>query len=117
MGIRNLSEDVLLVTLPQQPQQSDELDTINTMLSETIDHDVVIDFSQVEILTSESLCGLLILSRLLEGAGRGLLLCGVAPPIKDIFVRTGLSSVFEFAGSEPDALARLKDGKMSWSGL
>ncbi|MHC4703174.1 MAG: hypothetical protein ACYTFQ_21625, partial [Planctomycetota bacterium] len=71
MGIRNLSEDVLLVTLPQQPQQSDELDTINTMLSETIDHDVVIDFSQVEILTSESLCGLLILSRLLEGAGRG----------------------------------------------
>lgn len=117
MGIRNLSEDVLLVTLPQQPQQGDELETVNTMLSETIDRDVVIDFSQVEMLTSESLCGLLILSRLLGGAGRGLLLCGLAPAIKDIFVRTGLSSVFEFAGSEPDALARLKDGKMAWSGL
>ena len=117
MGIKNLSEDVLLVTLPRQPQQSDDLEAINTMLSEKIDHDVVIDFSEVEILTSESLCGLLILSRLLGGAGHGLLLCCLPPAIKDIFARTGLSSVFEFADSEPDAVARLKERKASWSSV
>lgn len=117
MGIRNLSEDILLVALPQQPQQGDELEALNTMLCETIDHDVVIDFSKVEMLTSENLCGLLILSKLLGGAGRELLLCSLTPAIKGIFVRTGLVSVFDFAESESDALARLKDRRVSWTSL
>ena len=116
MGIRNISEDVLLVTLPQQPQQSDELEAVNTMLSEAIDRDIVVDFSKVKMLTSESICGLLILSKLLAGAGHQLVLCSVPPPINDIFVRTGLLSVFEFADNECDALAHLKSKKMAWSG-
>ena len=115
MGLRNLSEDILLVTLPNQPQQSDELETINTMLSEAIDHDIVMDFSKVEILTSESICGLLILAKLLSGGGHQLVLCGIPPAINDIFVRTGLLSVFEFADTESDALTHLKNRKMAWS--
>ncbi|MBC8217094.1 MAG: STAS domain-containing protein [Planctomycetes bacterium] len=115
MGVRNLSEDVLLVTLPQQPQQSDELEAVNTMLSEAIDRDIVIDFSKVEMLTSESICGLLILAKLLAGAGHQLVLCSAPPAINDIFVRTGLLSVFEFANTESDALTHLKNRKMSWS--
>jgi len=115
MGVRNLSEDVVLVTLPQQPQQSDELEAVNTMLSEAIDRDIVIDFSKVEMLTSESICGLLILAKLLAGAGHQLVLCSVPPAINDIFVRTGLLSVFEFANTESDALTHLKNKEMSWS--
>ena len=115
MGIQDLSEDVVLVTLPPQPQQSDELEAVNSMLSEEIDRDIVIDFSKVEMLTSESICGLLILAKLLAGAGRQLVLCSVPPPINDIFVRTGLLSVFELADTEPDALTHLKNRKMSWS--
>ena len=115
MGIRNISEDVLLVTLPQQPQQSDELEAVNTMLSEAIDRDIVVDFSKVKMLTSESICGLLILAKLLSGAGHQLVLCSAPPAINDIFVRTGLLSVFELADTEPDALTHLKDRKMAWS--
>ncbi len=40
MGIQFFSEDILVVTLPSQPQQSDEFEALNTMLSEAIDHDV-----------------------------------------------------------------------------
>jgi len=115
MGLRNLSEDVLLVTLPKQPQQSDELEAVNTMLGEAIDRDIVIDFSRVEMLTSESICGLLILAKLLSGAGRQLVLCSAPPAIKDIFVRTGLLSVFEFADTESDAFTHLKNRQMAWS--
>ena len=115
MGIRNLSEDILLVDLPQQPQQSDELDAVNTMLSEAIDRDIVMDFYKVKMLTSESICGLLILAKLLTGAGHQLVLCSLPPAINDIFVRTGLLSVFEFADTESDALAHLKNRKMSRS--
>ncbi len=115
MSIQDLSEDVFLVTLPPQPQQSDELEAVNSMLSEEIDRDIVIDFSKVEMLTSESICGLLILAKLLAGAGHQLVLCSVPSPINDIFVRTGLLSVFELADTEPDALTHLKNRKMSWS--
>jgi anti-anti-sigma regulatory factor len=115
MGIRNLPESILLVDLPQQPQQSDELDAVNTMLSEASDRDIVMDFSRVEMLTSESICGLLILAKLLGGAEHQLVLCGLPPAINDIFVRTGLLSVFAFADTESDALIYLKDRKMSWS--
>ncbi len=113
MGIRNLSEDILLVNLPQQPQQSDELEAVNVMLSEAIDRDIVMDFSQVKMLTSESICGLLILAKLLAGAGHQLVLCSLPPSINDIFVRTGLLSVFEFADTESDAVTHLTNRKLS----
>lgn len=116
MAIRFFAEDILLINLPPQPQQSDEFEMLNTMFSETIDHHVVMDFSDVQMLTSESLCGLLILAKLLRGAERELVLCGVPPAINDIFNRTGLQSVFEFADTETDALARLKDKEVSWTG-
>ncbi len=115
MGIQDLSEDVVLVTLPPQPQQSDELEAINAMLGEAIERDIVIDFSKVEMLTSESICGLLILAKLLAGAGHQLALCSVPPAINDIFVRTGLLSVFEFADTESDAVTQLKNRTMSWT--
>ncbi|MHC4356662.1 MAG: STAS domain-containing protein [Planctomycetota bacterium] len=116
MGIRFFSEDILVVNLPSQPQQSDEFETLNTMLSETIDHDVVMDFSDVEMLTSESICGLLILAKLLGGAGHELVLCSVPAPINDIFNRTGLLSVFDFADTEAGALARVQRKNVSLAG-
>ena len=113
MGIRFFSDDILLVGLPAQPQKSNEFETLNGMLSEKIDHDVVMDFSEVEMLTSESICGLLILAKLLSGAGHKFVLCSVPPAINDIFNRTGLLSVFEFAGSEEDAVACVMEKKAS----
>lgn len=116
MGIQFFSEDILVVTLPSQPQQSNEFEALNTMLSETIEHDVVMDFSDVEMLTSESICGLLILAKLLGGAGHEFVLCSVPAPINDIFNRTGLLSVFDFADTEADALVRIQQKKESWAG-
>lgn len=117
MGIQFFSEDILVVTLPPQPQQSDEFEALNTMLSETIDYDVVMDFKDVEMLTSESICGLLILAKLLGGAGHEFVLCSVPASINDIFNRTGLLSVFDFADTEADALVRIQQKGESWAGV
>jgi len=117
MGIQNLSEDVFLITLPEQPQQSDELESVSRMLSDKVDSDVVIDFAKVKMLTSESICGLMILERLLRGSGHRLILCSVPSVIKQIFVRTGLLTVFEFADNELAALGYLRSGQMSWAGI
>ena len=113
MSIRSFSDNILLVSLPAQPQQSDEFETLNGMLSEKIDHDVVMNFSEVEMLTSESICGLLILAKLLSGAGHDFVLCDVPPAINDIFDRTGLLSVFEFADKEADAVTHVMNKRES----
>jgi len=111
MGIQNFSEDVILITLPEQPQPGDEIDIVNKLLSDSVDFDVMVDFSKVEMLTSGSICGLMILSKLLQGAGRKLVLFNLPSAIQQIFVRTGLISVFDLADDELDAQQRIQNKK------
>jgi anti-anti-sigma regulatory factor len=116
MGIQNFSKDVVVIDLPEHPQYGSELEIVNSMLSETVDRDVVIDFAKVQILTSETICGLMILDKLLRGAGHQLVLCNLTPTIKQVFVRTGLVTVFEFADDELTALGYVRRKYVSWAG-
>lgn len=109
MGIQTFSEDILLINLPEQPQHGDEIDIVNKLLSDSVDFDVMVNFSKVEMLTSESICGLMILSKLLQGAGRKLVLYDLPASIKQIFERTGLITVFELADNELEAQLLIQD--------
>ena len=113
MDTQNFSEDVLFFSLPEYPQHSDEIDTINRMLSNSVDRDVVIDFSKVKMLTSENICGLMILDKLLRGAGHQLVLCYVPSVIRQIFVRPGLVTLFNFADDEYEAIRHIQNKDMS----
>jgi anti-anti-sigma regulatory factor len=115
MGIKNSLGDVIVVDLPEQPQYGKELEQVNGLLCEIVDRDVVIDFANVQMLTSETICGLMILERLLRGAGRHLVLCSLPSAIKQIFVRTGLVSIFQFADDELGALSYLRSKDLSWA--
>ncbi len=113
MGIKNFAEDILLITLPEQPQHGDEIDIVNKLLSDSVDFDVMVDFAKVEMLTSGSICGLMILSKLLQGAEHKLVLYNLSPAIKQIFERTGLITVFDLANDEFDAQQHIKDKESS----
>ena len=110
MGIENYLEDVLLVRLPEEPHLGTELETLNEIASEGCAQDVIIDLSEVEILSSESICSLMILDKYLESSGHHLVFCGASQAVRHIFERTGLSSVFEFADDEHSALQSLRRG-------
>jgi len=113
MGIQTFSEDILLITLPEQPQHGDEIDIVNKLLSDSVDFDVMVDFSKVEMLTSESICGLMILSKLLQGGGRKLVFYNLPPAIKQIFKRTGLITVFDLVDDKIDAEQHIRDKESS----
>lgn len=104
MGIRGISEDILFVTLPSQPHLGSELDEVTEMISEGCDRDIIVDFSDVGMLTSESICALMILDKYLISFGRRLVFCNASAEVKHIFGRTGLESVFTFADDECAAL-------------
>jgi anti-anti-sigma regulatory factor len=113
MGIQNYSEDVILVTLPGQPHHGQEIDTVNKLLSESVDSDVMVDFAKVEMLTSETICGLMILSKLLKGSGHKLVLYNLSSSIKQIFVRTGLLTIFDLVDNKLAALEHILDKNSS----
>ena len=108
MGIQNLSEDVVLVTLPAEPQTVDELKAANEILSNKGDCDVVVDFSGVDTITSSSISNLIILHELLRKRRCQLIFCNVAVLTKCIFTVAGLDAVFDFVDDKPAALAAVK---------
>jgi len=108
VGIENYLEDVLFVSLPKEPHFGTELETLNEIASEGCNRNVIIDFSQVKVLTSESICGLMILDKYLASSARHLVFFGASEAIKHIFERTGLAAVFQFADDEYLALQAVR---------
>ena len=108
MGIQNWSEDILLVDLPSEPDMGEELKTVITAVRDRGDCDVVVDFTNVDIITSSSLSKLLKLRKLLGDCNHRLVFCSVAAATKGVFTVTGLDGVFEFAADKFVALAGLQ---------
>lgn len=105
--MQQLSERVLLVTLPAEPQSGNETETMLRCAGARRDCDVIVDLSLVEIMSSATLCSLLILERLMNASDRQLVLCSVPPDIMGVFTRVGLHKLFRFANDDFAALQAL----------
>ncbi len=108
MGIQNWSENIILVNLAAEPDMGEELQTVIDQINDRTDQDVVIDFADVDIVTSSSIAKLLKLRKSLAGNGRRLVFSSVSPKTRNIFVVTGLDNVFEFVDDAFCALAGLQ---------
>lgn len=108
MGIQDGSEDVIFAELRAEPATGGQLEDVIRQVREGGNCSVVMDFSNVTILTSTSLAGLLRLRKLLDDCGQRLLLCSVGRGTKGIISVTGLDDVFEIVDDRLDALAAVK---------
>ncbi|MBN1805830.1 MAG: STAS domain-containing protein [Sedimentisphaerales bacterium] len=111
MEIRHLPENVLFVYL-EEPQLRNELIAVNEILSDGCAYDVIIDFSGIELLTSEGISSMIILERLLKGYGRKIILCAVSANNRQVLERTGIEPLFEFYKDESEALGFLQSSSM-----
>ena len=103
MGIQNWTEDIILVELHREPRMEGELTTTVDIVNDRGDCDVVLDFSEVDIITSSSLSKLLKLRKLLEDCGRRLIFCSVQDLTRKAFKITGLDGIFELADDKSAA--------------
>ena len=108
MGIQHWSEDIILVNLESEPQMGEELQSVIETVSQGTCSDVVIDFGEVDIVTSSSIAKLLKLRKALADCDRRLLFSSVKPSTEKIFAVTGLDNVFEFLDDQFVALASLQ---------
>lgn len=108
MGIQNWSENIILVNLAKEPEMGDELHIVITMVTDNPVYDVVIDFADVDIVTSSSIAKILRLQKALNDNNSRLVLCSIGAKTRSIFEITGLGSVFEFVDDQFVALAGLQ---------
>ncbi len=108
MGVQQWSDNIILVNLAQEPQLGEELQAVNAMVTGKGDCDVVVDFADIDIITSSSIAKLLKLRKALVDCDRRLVLSSVTPRVYNVFTVTGLDSVFEFVEDQFLALAGLQ---------
>ena len=95
--------------MPAEPQIGEELKAVTEMVRDRADCDVVVDFSDVDIVTSSSLSACLRLRKLMIDCGHKLVFCNVAPATKGVFMVTGLTDeIFDFVDDKFIALASLQ---------
>ena len=102
------SENIVLVELPPEPKKGKELKSIAETIRDKNSCNVVLDFSNVDIVTSSSPTKLLKLHKFLTDSKCQLIFCSVAPATRGIFTMTGLNGVFQIIGDKSAALASLQ---------
>ncbi|MHC4912649.1 MAG: STAS domain-containing protein [Planctomycetota bacterium] len=95
MKTQNSSKNPVLVDLPPEPKMREKIRTVTESLHNRADRDVVMDFSDVGIMATPSISGLLGLRKLLADSGHRLILRNVASATMGIFTVTGLDAIFE----------------------
>jgi anti-anti-sigma factor len=108
MGVENWSENVVLVSLPGEPQTVDELADVAEWISDRADCDVVVDCSQIDRMGRSSCRLLLELNGALTSRGHQLVLCGSRPALRKTFTSPAFAHVLRFADDRFTALARLE---------
>lgn len=108
MNAKLLEPDILFALLPPEPQLRPELALLRQNVAPAADKHLILDLSRVEIMTSPSIGGLLVLRSLLSARGRRLILCNTRLATKCIFRVAGLDSVFDFARDKTDAVKAIR---------
>ncbi len=109
MDIRHLESDILFASLPAEPQLGPELALLRSNSLGAQDKHLILDLSRVEIITSPSIGGLLLLRRTLSERGRRLILCNVHLATRCILRVVGLDRLFEVTPDRFGALEALRE--------
>lgn len=108
MGIQQLSEDTVLITLPEDPLSTNDLVVAADMAGTNANFDVIVDLSPVQVMPSPTLSELMILEKHLGNSDRKLILCSVPLTILKLFTTVGLNGLFTFSDDQYTAMQMLK---------
>lgn len=100
----------LLGAMPDRtPKHADVIRLANSLVCAGNGLGVIVDLSRfAEIISSEFVARLVALNKRVRAAKRRLILCGLAPLVRDAFVGAKLDMVFEICDDERAALARFQ---------
>lgn len=108
MPIENWSENVLLVELADDPQFTDDMNSVLETVEPRGDLDVVLSFANVTFLNSSNIAKLLKLRKIITVTHqRKLRVCAVSTHVWGVFLVTGLDKIFDMFDDVASGLASL----------
>ncbi|MBM4019052.1 MAG: STAS domain-containing protein [Planctomycetes bacterium] len=110
MPVQQWNEETLVVQLSNDPELSDDMAETGDRLNAAC-CDVVLDLSDLTLLTSSGISKLLRLRKRMIDSRRRLILCSPQDKVWSVFLATGLETIFEFTDTVSEALARLQGGR------
>src|SRR4051794_18539667 len=94
MPIQKWSENVSVVHLGDDPQFSDDLNSLDDQLAQQA-QGIVLDFAAVHFINSSAIARLLKLRKQIQSADQRMVLCGMSTQVWGTFLVTGLDKLFE----------------------
>ena len=110
MPIENWSETISVVHLADDPQFTEDLDSLFFSLKQK-KTGAILDFAGVHYVNSSNIARLLKLRKQMISQDCRMLLCSMSNQVWGVFLITGLDKVFEFGDNVPLALAMMQIGK------
>lgn len=107
MPLEKWSDEVVVVHLSDDPQFTDDLQSLESAISQSR-LNVVLEFGGVHTINSSNLARLLKLRKYMMANASRLLLCNLNTKVWSAFLITGLDKIFELADNVPTALASLQ---------
>ena len=113
MTLNQWSEDVLILELQDEPDFSEDTDSLLAKLknSDVLVPDVIIDLQQVATLNSSNLGALIECKKLHGKKDRRMIICNIYDGIWSPMLATGLDQVFTFIEDTTTALTSLMVGE------
>ena len=107
MAIQEWSDNITVAELQDDPQFTDELDSLSDKLEDK-PTDVVLNFASVGFVNSSNIAKLLRLRKQMMSVHHRLVVCDVNTQVWGVFMVTGLDRIFEFTNDIATALATLQ---------
>ena len=105
MPLEQWSEGVTLVHLADDPQFTDDFESLDAQVEPS---DVVLDFGGVSVINSSNISRLLKLRKRLVTHDRRMVLCNLNTQVWGALLVTGLDKIFELSDNVPIALTTVQ---------
>ncbi len=97
-----------VVSLNDEPELTQDLNSLVDRLGTDTEIDVIIDFTNVSFFNSANITKLLKVRKTVNRNERCIVLCGVNTNVRGVFMVTALDKTFEFAADVQAATAALE---------
>jgi anti-anti-sigma regulatory factor len=106
--IENLASDIIAFTLEREPQMNGEFEAVIAMTAEHSNCNVILNFKNIDIITSSSLTRLHKFRQTLPPLEHQMVLCNIHPFTKSAFEVASLDGFFTLAADKPAAVTVLR---------
>ena len=108
MSIQQWSDQIVILEMGDDPQLTEELDTLTQQLSQARPMDVVVDMRYLRLIDSSKITKLLRVRRTVVANDRRVFLTGISTEVWGILLIVGMDQLFEVAEDRAAALALLQ---------